>query len=214
MAEVKCPIRGYDYIIPELDAALAAVMLSGHLMNHKLEPPLQTARVEKVNRPNISSGGSTEDWMYFKSRWGDYVKATKLTGPDLSIQLLECCDDQLRRDLTRNAGGTLADQTEEQIFGAIKTLAVREENVMIARTTLHEMRQDRDEPVRAFGARLRGQASVCKFIKKCTHCNHWVDYAEDTIADVLCRGIADLDIRQTSWGNQTKSSLLSKSSSL
>jgi len=45
--------------------------------------------------------GTTEDWLYFKSRWGDYIKATKLGGIDRVIQLLECCDEQLRKDLTR-----------------------------------------------------------------------------------------------------------------
>ena len=29
------------------------------------------------------------------------------------IQLLECCDEQLRKDLTRTAGGTLTGKTEE-----------------------------------------------------------------------------------------------------
>jgi hypothetical protein len=34
---------------------------------------------------------------------------------------------------------------------AINKLAVREENTMVARVTLHNMRQDRDEPVRKLG---------------------------------------------------------------
>ena len=48
---------------------------------------MQTARVEKVKRPNISPAGMTKDWLYFtcKSRWGDYVKATKLEGTDRVI---------------------------------------------------------------------------------------------------------------------------------
>ena len=79
------------------------------------------------------------------------------------IQLLQCCDDQLRRDLTQNAGGTLTEKTENEVLAAMKILAVREENVMVARVTLHNMKQDRGEPIRAYGARLRGQAGVCKF---------------------------------------------------
>ena len=58
--------------------------------------------------------------MYFQSRWGDYVRATKLVGPDKVIQLLECCDEQLRQ------GGTLAGGTEEETITAMKALAVRE----------------------------------------------------------------------------------------
>lgn len=44
----------------------------------------------------------------------DYVKATKLEGTDRVIQLLGCCDEQLRKDLTRNARGTLNEMTEDR----------------------------------------------------------------------------------------------------
>ena len=97
------------------------------------------------------------------------------------IQLLECYNNLLQRNLTRNAGGTLIGKTEDEVLAAIKTLAVREENVMVARVTLHNMKQDRDEPIRSFGARLRGQAGVCRFTQRCTNCNADVDYAEAII---------------------------------
>ena len=84
------------------------------------------------------------------------MRATKLSGADKLIQLLECCDKQLRRYLTRNARGTLTEKSEEEVLAAMKVLAVREENVMVARVTLHNMKQDRGEPIRAYRARLRG----------------------------------------------------------
>ena len=49
------------------------------------------------------------------------------------------------------------------------------------------MRQDQDEPVRAFGARLHGQAAVCKFIIGCTGCGGEVNYTDAVLRDVLCR---------------------------
>ena len=77
--------------------------------------------------------------------WGDYKDATKITGKDLIIQLLECCEEDLRKDLTRSAGGSLTNKSENEVLAAIKILAVREENTMVARITLHEMRQDHQE---------------------------------------------------------------------
>jgi hypothetical protein len=74
--------------------------------------------------------------------------------------------------------------TEEEVLTAMRRLAVREENAMVARVTLHNMRQDRDEPIRAYGARLRGQASVCKFTQQCTGCGAKVDYTEAMLRDV------------------------------
>ena len=68
-------------------------------------------------------------------------------------------------------------------------------NTMVARVTLHIVRQDRDEPIRAYGARLRGQASVCKLTQQCTGCEANVDYTEAIIKDVLCRGLKDTEIQ-------------------
>ena len=97
------------------------------------------ARVEKVRCPTISTAGTSEEWSYFKIRWNNYVAAIKISGKDVVIQLLECCDEGLRKDLTRAAGGTLTEKSEADVLKAIKTLAVREENTMVARVALHEM---------------------------------------------------------------------------
>ena len=84
---------------------ITATLITTHATSHQTpSQPTQTARVEKVKRLSISSAGTTEDWLYFKSRWGDYVKATKLERTDRVIQLLECCDEQLCKNLTRMVG--------------------------------------------------------------------------------------------------------------
>ena len=170
MPVVRCPIEGCEYVTPDVEPLIAAPLITTHVTSHKTpSQSTQTARAEKVKRPSKSSAGTTEDWQYFTSRWGDYVRATKLEGTDRVIQLLECCDDQLRKDLARNAGGTLTGMTEDEVLKDMKTLAIREDNIMVARVTLHNMRQDRDEP---FGARLRGQASICQFTQQCLTSQH------------------------------------------
>ena len=74
----------------------------------------------------MSLAGTTEDWKYFMSRWGDYVRATRLEGTDKVIQLFECCNNQLCKDLTRSMGGTFTTMTEDEVFSAMSRLAVRE----------------------------------------------------------------------------------------
>ena len=120
---------------------------------------------------------------------------------------VECCDEQLRKDLTRNAGGTLTHLAIEDVLKAIKRLAVHEENIMVARVTLHDMQQDHDEPVRAFGARLRGQAGVCKFIIECPNCHHDVNYTEPVLCDSVTRGLADQDIQLDIMGDRNQNNL-------
>ena len=75
---------------------------------------------------------------------------------------------------------------------------------MVARVTLHDMQQDHDEPVRAFGARLRGQAGVCKFIIECQNCHHDVNYTEPVLCDSVTRGLADQDIQLDIMGDRNQ----------
>ena len=87
--------------------------------------------------------------------------------------------------------------TEIEVLKSIRLLAVREENPKVARVTFSRMVQDRDEPARAFAARLRGQARVCRFIKACAHCGRDSDQdqGEERVAEYLCVGLADQEIQ-------------------
>ena len=196
MEAVECPYPGCAYKTPaDLDPAVAAVVLSTHAITHNRATK---AKPTPVKRPEISSGGTTEGWSYFITRWKTYSGAVQLSGQDTSIQLLECCDAKLRRDVTRNAIGPVAleDMTEKDLLRVIRALAVREENPKVARMALSRMTQDRGEPVRAFAARLRGQAEVCRFTKKCAGCDQISNQGEERVADQLCIGLADAEIQE------------------
>lgn len=154
MANIQCPAPDCETSWP--DTTPPEVLLS--LINlhartaHPADPASCAAKVEKVKRPMVKAAGTTEEWCYFTQRWSEYKAATHLTGTDIVYQLLECCDDGLRKDLTRTFGA-LTSKNEQTILTNIKSLAVRQENIMVARVQLQQMRQDRDEPVRAFAAR-------------------------------------------------------------
>ena len=150
-------------------------------------------KAEKVKHPVISSSGTSEEWVYFEQRWSDYKAATHLSGSDIIFQLLECCDETLRKDLTRTFG-SLASSDEKTILGNIQTLAIRQENIMVARVQLQQMCKDHDEPVRAFAARLRGQAGICNFRVTCT-CTNQVNYSDIMVRDALVHGLGDAEIR-------------------
>ena len=195
MPAVHCPIESCDYVTPDLDPQIVSALINAHATIHASSPSQGPAKVERVKRPTISSAGTSEEWQYFETRWSEYVAATKVTGKERVLQLLECCDDELRKDLTRSTVGTLSDKTEKDVLLAIKSLAVRDENTMIARVTLNNSHQDRDEPIRSFCARLRGQANVCNYTIDCPNCQHRVDYTEPILRDVICRGLEDSDIQ-------------------
>ena len=84
---------------------------------------------------------------------------------------------------------------------------------MVARVALHNMRQDRDETVRSYGARLRGQADICKFLIKCPGCDANVNYTDAIMRDVLTRGISDPEIQLDLLGNKNQDMMLKRCSS-
>ena len=125
-------------------------------------------------------------------RWKDYAQATKLKGKDMVIQLLKCCEEQPRKDLTRDAGGLLTNTSVDEIMAAIKKHAVREENAMVTPVQLHSMRQNQDKTIHSFGALLGAQASVCNFLIKCPGCDTDVNYTQNILCDVVTRWLADV----------------------
>ena len=139
MPVIQCPYPACSYSTGDVSDGLAETMLKIHDKGaHTVTPAPQprengASRTEKVRRPTISAAGTAEDWTYFESRWDEYKAATGVAGRELVLQLLECCDEELRKDLTRNAGGSLANSSEAAVLAAIKILAVRQENVMVAR---------------------------------------------------------------------------------
>ena len=197
---IQCPAPGCDvqWSLATPTEILTRLIDIHSATTHQSPTPARTtaARVEKVRRPTVSAAGTSETWAYFEQRWSDYKQATHLEGHDTVFELLECCDEALRKDLTRTFGA-LATSDEQTVLANIKTLAVRQENVMVARVQLQQMRQDRDEPVRAFAARLKGQAGVCNFSIKCTSatCQKTIDYGEIMVRDALIRGLEDEEIR-------------------
>lgn len=107
------------------------------------------AKVETVERPIISAACSSEERAYFESRWLDYV----VIGTSVVVlrrnhwacnyQVLLLADSQLRPNINRKL-------TTIEIHVAIKKLAAREQSIIVARCTLHNMSKGRDELVRGF----------------------------------------------------------------
>ena len=112
MSTIPCPAPDCTTTWPTgtpLEVLLCLIDLHGRTSHPVAQAPtpapaLGAARAEKVKRP---AAGTSEEWAYFVQRWSDYKAATHLTGPDMVFQLLECCDEALRKDLTRTFG-TLA----------------------------------------------------------------------------------------------------------
>ena len=85
---------------------------------------------------------------------------------------------------------------------AFRQLAVREEYIVVLHVELFGMKQDSDEPVRNFVARLRGHASQCKFLVKCATCNKDVSYMDQLLKEYVIRSVYDHEIQSDILGNR------------
>ena len=193
MVVLNCPIEGCTYATGDIEAAQAIALSTVHGNSHA-PGACQQAKPDKMSRPKVSKESTSEDWEYFITRWDAYKTATRTADHDATLQFLECCEDSLRKDLHRSHSN-IAMATEIDALAGIKTLAVKAETAMVSRMTLLTMTQDREEGVRSFAARLRGQAKVCKFSKNCSHSPfEAVNYTDDTVRDALIRRLGNSDI--------------------
>ena len=81
---------------------------------------------------------------------------------------------------------------------------------MVAQVALHDLCQDNDEPIRAFGAWIRGQAGVCKYNVTCPDCSKSVNFTNYILRDVLACGISDPEIQLDLLGDAKQDMTLEK----
>ena len=190
-----CPYPGCEYATEDVKDELAAILLKIHFDGSHSTPQGKPAKPPSVKQPEIKGGGTSEEWQYFLTRWTEYKVATKVSGVDLIIQLLDCCSDTLRKEVNSAAGRSLIYDQEQDVLKRIEALAVRQENIMVARVELHDMHQDIEEGIRSFNSRVKGQANVCHYIIDCPSCSCHVNYTEEIIKDVIVKGISDSEIQ-------------------
>ena len=198
---IKCPNCEGEYITDEASEAVCVELIKIHATKHT--QPNRSDKA-KVDRPKISIGCTSENFIFFKQKWTSFKKLTRVPESEYADHLLECCEDDLEIALYREYEDALTEKTEEEMLAAIEKIAVRKEKKIVARVRLLNMRQDRDEPVGEFARKLKGQASICKYImiNKCTcHKENTVDFSSEIIKDVLARGLSDPDIQLELLGN-------------
>ena len=157
---VECPITDCDYTATHAEVAVVGDLLSVHATVHATVPWSldANAKIEKLKRPTVALAGTGVAWSYVITRWGEYNTRTKLIGPDIVAQLLECRDDELRKDLIRTTGKSLTNSDEKYVLVVMNVLAVRSENTMAAQVALSYVRLGHAGPIRLFYARISGHA--------------------------------------------------------
>ena len=154
--------------------------------------PSKTAKKE---RPAITNQMTEEQWRFYLDEWGRYKRQTGIKAQELLDELWSCMAEELRQ-LAFAEGGTVNLTTEDLMMKKIKSLAVVSLHSSIHVVNLHETRQQSDENVHSFAARVKGISASCGLQKKCSSCQQICNYAEETAYHVVMAGLCDQNMKE------------------
>ena len=203
MVQVKCTFTNCDYQTENVSEALAIALLGNHGLSHQnpivaAPAPAHVFQGPKLERPKVDIGVTNEGWNVFVRRWDVFRTGSGIGETSAPSQLFQCASQDLGDSLLKT-NPNAATSTLPQLLEAMRSLAVIPVATGVLRTELLKIHQERDEPFRAFTARVRGKAETCAFKAKC-ECGKEVDYTDHAIRDVLLNGIADAEIRRETLG--------------
>ena len=166
----------------------------------KPNPPrgLSTGNVkaDKLSCRKVSNESLSEIWKYFINMLDSYKTATLIIDNDVALQLLESCEDSLRKD-PHCLHWKIHMATEIDALAAIKTLAVKAEKAMVNRITFLTVTRHKEESVRCFGARLRGHAKVWNVSKNCSSNSfEAINHTDNMVCDALIERLGYRDIQR------------------
>ena len=200
MVVVKCTIPNCAYATDDVSEALAIALLTNHGHAHAANANTGSSSSSgpKLERPKVNVGVTLEEWNVFIGRWEIFRRGSGINDASSTPQFFQCAEKELG-DSVLKVNSTAATGPLDPLIKIMRSLAVIPIATGVLRTELLQMKQERDEPFRAFAARVRGKAETCGFTINCT-CGNSVDYTDNSIRDTLLNGIDDHDIRREALG--------------
>ena len=206
MVVIKCSVPDCTFATADVSEPLAIALLTNHNLAHQNPAPAvvndaptpATTRGPKLERPKVDVGVTVEEWNVFRRRWEVFRSGSGIDESSAPSQLFQCAGTDLGDSLLK-ANPNAATETLPQLLAAMRFLAVIPVATCVLGTELLQLRQERDEPFRAFTAKVRGRAETCSYSTACT-CGRSVDYTDDVIRDVILNGLYDTDIRKEVLG--------------
>ena len=205
MVKVKCSVPNCQFETDDASEALVIAILANHGLAHLTvslsAPPKHQS--PPVARTRATKSGHRRDNRRVEricsplGRFPEWIRDRRGISPS---QLFQCAGTELGDSLLK-ANPKAASDTLPELLAAMRSLAVIPITTGVLRTELLQLQQERDEPFRAFAAKVRGKAETCEFTAEC-ECGKEVDYTNHSIRDVLLNGIYDPDIRREVLGTK------------
>lgn len=207
MVILACAFEGCEFKTSDLTEPTALTILQSHIYSHASAVDRTSNRVHqirdaavapKLDRPQVDVGVSLEQWNIFVRRWEVFKQGSHIEDASAAPHLFQCATQELGDTLLKCDPDIIA-KTVQDLLSEMKRLAVIPTATGVLRSELMQLCQSRDEPFRAFAARVRGKADTCRFIAQCA-CGSDVNYTDHVIRDTLLNGIYDTDIQREVLG--------------
>jgi hypothetical protein len=183
MAEIKRPatdctsgVAGACWTSPKLPAEVAMALLQIHHGDVHgrgqavggVEGGGARSKLQKIDRPKLTSNCNQQDFEFFKDEWGTYCSSIGVQ-PDNIIwdQLLQCAEELLRKTLHMTLGSRTKTISSKDMMEEIMKAAAEKQSDLLNEVKLLEARQECNEPIRKFLERLRGLATICDLTTSC-----------------------------------------------
>ena len=194
---IDCAYPGCAFQSEDAPEAVVCVILQSHAFSHAAFGPnfnFGPSEGPKLTRPSIDVGVSLEAWNVFTCRWQMFRQGSGINKALATAQLFQCASQSLRDSLLKS-NAEIVSKPLQELLSAMRRLAVIPVATGVLRSNLMQMLPLRDEPFRAFAARVRGKADTCAFTIDCT-CGLKINYTDHMIRDTLLNAIADYEIRR------------------
>ena len=127
MPTLSCLFTDCEEQVVRRDKGVAIALFNAHISTHTAQTDCSTGngpnKSEKLFRPKVTQGMLVESWNSFKVLWKMYKTGAELSEAECGLQLIYCCDEELREQLL-HADPDIAAKPEAEQIESIRSLAV------------------------------------------------------------------------------------------
>ena len=201
MVVIACDAENCTFKTQDLSSEeLLLKLISNHREDRHVGLGHTTTNIDRAARPEkpvITANMTPLQWANTEKYWTLYKKASRISSEsDRTTHLLTCCDQELRDQLF-SIHDDIFEMNEVNMLKIIKNMAVKSESVIVAQVNLVRSRQNAEEPIRSYYARLKGQAVICDYTvtKQIEGHDHTISYTEPMLKQIIASNMADPEIQ-------------------
>ena len=159
-------------------------------------------KTKHPDRPLINANIDDREWELLKDTWNRYKMMTGIQGLDeIRNELRASCSEDVNKFLFEFVGAeALNTATEDELLEHIRAIAVKTTHKEVHRMNFGKLFQSEGESITHFVARLRSQATLCKFsVPAVITCDHdetyqyQVSFSDEMISQQLIAGLFNHD---------------------